>query len=397
VVNIYLLGLVSLLNDLSTEMVYPLLPLYLTSIGAGPAIIGLIEGLATSVAYFLRVVSGYLADRFGRRKPLVIAGYACGSVSKLLLYAAASWPGVLAARLVDRFGKGVRTAPRDALIAEAVPRGRRGSGFGLHRFLDTLGGVAGVLVAIALLGGSTVVVRSIFLWAAVPAALSLIVLVWVRETGRARAARNGALDDQAPVGPRPRPVSPLQALTGWGRLDPRTRAFLIVVFLFGLGNPTVQFLLLRASWAGFAPATVLLLYLAYNLAYLLVTYPAGRLSDRIGRRALLVAGYSFYTLASLLLAFARGWAFWPLFCGFGLYIGLTEGVEKALIADAAPPEQRATVIGLHATLTGIGALPASLLAGFLWAAFGPQAPFLAAAALGGCASLALVFVLPRGR
>ncbi len=376
--NIIILGLASLLTDLSTEMVYPLLPLFLTqTLGASPAVLGFIEGLAESAASLLRVFSGYASDRIGRRKPLAIAGYTASTVGKVLLYLAMAWPMVLAGRLVDRFGKGVRTAPRDALIADSSDPGRRGRAYGLHRAMDTVGATLGVVAAILLLRTVSGDFRTIFLWSLVPAALGVAVLFLARDV---RSHRSSA---QAPA-------------LRWSALPGRLRAYLAVVFLFTLGNSSNQFLLLRAQNLGATAAIVLLLYLTYNVAYATVAYPAGRLSDRIGRRALLVSGYTLYGVVYVGFAIARSPAWlWTLFVIYGLYMGASEGVEKALVADLAPASVRATAIGLHATLVGAGLLPASLLAGWLWTSFGPAVPFYFGGILGCAAALALLIVLQK--
>jgi len=393
--NIIVLGLVSLLTDVSSEMVYPLLPLFLTTrLGAGPAIVGLIEGIAESLASLLKVFSGYASDWFGRRKPLAVLGYGSSTAGKVVLYLAGSWPAVLAARVIDRFGKGVRTAPRDALIADSSTPETRGRAYGLHRAMDTLGAAVGVLLAYYFITAYKGDYSRVFLWAMVPAFLGVAALFLVRE-GRARAvAYSGADNGKGGVsssdrqsgagglmpGTSRRRLPPFQ----WSKLDRRLRRFLVVVSLFALGNSSNQFLLLRASNIGFGPATILLVYLLYNMVYAALSYPAGRLSDRIGRKTLLVAGYATYGLVYLGFAFAGSpWHIWTLFAVYGVYIALTEGVEKALVADIAPGELRATTIGLHATLVGIALLPASLLAGLLWKFFGPQATFL----LGGLTGL----------
>lgn len=379
--NIIILGLVSLFNDISSEMVYPLLPLYLTArLGASPAILGLIEGLAESLASLLKVYSGYFSDRTHRRKPLAVLGYASSAAGKAALYLSASWWGVLAGRLVDRFGKGIRTAPRDALIADAATPDRRGQAFGLHRFLDSLGATVGVVLAYFLLTSYRGDYSRVFLLSLVPAAIGIALLFLVREPARAAARQARAIS------------------LNWGTLDSRLKGFLLVALLFTLGNSSNQFLLLRARNAGFRPETVILLYLVYNLVYTFVSYPAGRLSDRIGRRTLLAGGYLMYGLVyfGFALAGAPG-TIWLLFGAYGLYIGLTEGVEKALISDIAPAQSRATMIGLHATLVGLGLLPASLLAGILWNAFGPAAPFYFGGITGILAAAGIAVVLGGGK
>lgn len=374
--NIIILGLASLLTDLSTEMVYPLLPLFVTqTLGASPAILGLIEGAAESVASLLRVFSGYISDRLGRRKPLAIAGYTASTAGKALLYLAAAWPMVLAGRLVDRFGKGVRTAPRDALIADSSDIARRGRAFGLHRALDTVGATLGVIAAIFLIRGGTGNIRAIFLWSLLPAAMGVAVLFLAADV------RSVQIRAAVPV-------------LRWSALPRRLQAYLLIVLLFTLGNSSNQFLLLRAQNLGAPAAGVLLLYLVYNIAYAASAYPAGRLSDKIGRRVLLVSGYALYGLVYLGFALARspGWL-WGLFIMYGLYMGMFDGVEKALIADLAPVTIRATAIGLHSTLVGIGLFPASLLAGWLWTTAGPATPFYLGGALGVSAAVLLPFVL----
>ena len=376
--NIIILGLTSLLTDISTEMVYPLLPIFLTqTLGASPAILGLIEGIAESVASLLRVFSGYISDRVGRRKPLAIVGYAASTLGKIFLVAAQAWPTVLAGRFVDRFGKGVRTAPRDALIADSADPARRGRAYGLHRAMDSLGATLGVIAAIVLLRSGAANVRAIFLWSLIPAALGVAVLLLARDV---RSQRAGT---QVP-------------LLRWSLLPAKLRAYLLVVFLFTLGNSSNQFLLLRAQNLGVATAAVLVLYLVFNVTYAAVAYPAGRLSDWVGRRKLLVAGYALYGLVYLGFGLASSpGSLWVLFPVYGLYMGMSDGVEKALVADLAPTSIRATAIGLHATLVGIGLLPASLLAGWLWTSFGPAVPFYFGGVLGCAAALAVFVVLGK--
>lgn len=388
--NVPILGATSLLTDISSEMIYPLLPLYLTTVlRSGPAIVGIIEGIAESFASLVKVLSGFVSDRLKRRKALAILGYASSPAGKLLLYLSTSWRWVLAGRVVDRFGKGIRTAPRDALIADSARSDRKGRAYGLHRAMDTLGAALGVVIAYFFFTANQQNYKAVFLYSLLPAALGVVVLFFVREPGRqehgletnpGRAA--GDLNGERTP---PRPAAPL-----WSGLDRRLKAFLMIVLLFALANSSNQFLLLRAKSLGFSPATVLLLYLAYNITYGLLSYPAGRLSDRVGRKALLVTGYGFYGAVYLGFAIVRAPAYlWLLFPLYGVYTATTEGVEKALVADLAPGHLRATFIGLHATLTGVGLLPASILAGFLWKFLGARAPFYFGGGLGLIAALAL--------
>jgi MFS family permease len=386
--NVIVLGIASFLTDVSSEMVYPLLPLYLTSVlGATPAVVGIIEGLAESSAALLRVFAGYFSDRLGERKPLTIAGYAASAIGKFILYFSTTWPLVLFSRLIDRFGKGIRTAPRDALIADSVDPKQRGAGFGLHRALDTFGAVVGVTIAYLLFISIKENFTFVFLISVIPAVLGVIVLFFVREK---RPSPSSPLPKNV-EGHRRESHAPWWRNLGtrWNALDARLKAFILVVFLFNLGNSSNEFLLLRSTTLGFDNAGAILLYLAYNVVYAVASYPAGRLSDRIGRKRLLVAGYLTYGLIYLGFALATHALLLPLFALYGVYIAMTEGVEKALVSDLAPMNFRATLIGLHATAVGVGLLPASVLAGFLWETFGAPAPFFFGGAMGVAAAAGL--------
>ena len=364
------------MTDISSEMVYPLLPIYLvTQLGAGPAILGFIEGIAESLASLFKVFSGYFSDKIKSRKPFTIFGYTSSTIGKFFLFIATNWVYVLAARVIDRFGKGIRTAPRDALIADSAKEGKKGAAFGLHRAMDTLGASIGVLSAYLLIthfspsegGGSRYGFNQwlgrdnfkyIFLLSLIPAFLGIIFLFLVKEK-------------KIEIKNRPENLK-----FRWRALDKRLKLFLIFTFIFTLGNSSNQFLLLRAKDLGSSLSEVVLFYLVYNISYALVSYPAAYFSDRIGRKKILVLGYLFYGLVYLGFALNHSLSnFWFLFGIYGLYIGFTEGVEKALIADIAPSELRATSIGLHATFVGIGLFPASVFAGILWKFFGAAAPF----------------------
>ena len=375
--NIILLGLTSLFTDISSEMIYPLVPLYLVGrLGATPAVVGLIEGMAESLASLLKVFSGYYSDRWQSRKAPAIGGYSLSALAKLLIIFSTSWPWVLWGRIGDRFGKGVRTAPRDALIAESSPEDKLGWSYGLHRTLDTLGAAAGVILAYYFFTSYHGSYHTVFAWSLVPALLGVGILFPVKEKGKKNTSGEKKL------------------ILSWSGLDSRLKKFLLVVFIFALGNSSNQFLLLRAHDLGFGTAQVILLYLVFNLVYALASFPAGALSDRIGRRFLLAAGYLFYGLVYLGFALAKGGGvLWVLFALYGIYNAVTEGVEKALVAEIAPPHQKATLIGLHATLVGIGLLPASLLGGALWNLYGAPATFYFGGVMGILAALGITMVL----
>jgi len=375
--NIIILGITSLLTDISSEMVYPLLPIFLVNtLGVSPAILGMIEGIAESLASLTKFFSGFWSDKIKQRKPFTIFGYACSGVGKLFLYLAASWQVVLWGRIIDRFGKGVRTAPRDALIADSAAAGKRGAAYGLHRAMDTLGAVLGVLLAYVLVISSKQPVREFFLISLIPAVLGVIFLFLVREK------KNGSK------------IAAPKINFQWKSLNKQLKIFLIFSFVFTLGNSSNQFLLLRAQNLGNPLPRVILMYLTYNIVYGICAYPVARLSDKIGKKMILTAGYFSYGLVYLGFAvFSSMPAIWILFAVYGLYIGFTEGVEKALVADIAPRELKATAIGLHATLVGIGLLPASLLAGLLWKIFGPAAPFYFGGIMGVISSVGVWFIL----
>lgn len=377
--TVLILGLVSLFTDISSEMVYPLLSLYLTTtLGATPAIVGIIEGIAESLASLLKTYSGYLSDKTRKRKPLALLGYGSATIGKLFLYFSTSWGWVLTGRVVDRFGKGVRTAPRDALIAEASQANQLGHSFGLHRALDTLGAVIGIAIAYFLFTRTEGQYTTIFLISLIPGVIGFGLLFLVKEK---KAVMTGA---------KPHP------LKGWKNLDPKLKAFFLLVFLFTLGNSSNQFLLLRAKHLGFEAADVILAYLVFNLVYAVSAYPAGKLSDIIGRRTLLVFGYLFYGLVYLGFSLATdAFYVWTLFAFYGLYSGLTEGVEKALVSELCPGESRATMLGIHASLVGIGLLPASIIGGLLWDLLGPTAPFFFGGAVGVAAAVGMYFIVPK--
>jgi len=385
--NVFIFGFVSLLNDWSSEITVRILPLFLANVlGVKTSIIGLIEGVADSTATLLKIFSGWFSDKVGRRKPLVLAGYALSALSKPLFYFAASWPFILVLRFLDRVGKGVRTSPKDALIADSTENNRQGRAFGYSRAMDPLGAVIGLLMAAALIAFGGHVVRlmtrstyqTLVLLAAVPALISVfLVVLFIR--------------DHPPEGEkRTRPSLSLKGFDG------RFRAFLAIMVVFTLGNSSDAFLILRSQQLGLSLVEILIMLAMFNFVTTIVSFPAGVLSDRIGRLKVIIAGWFIYGLIYLGFALARsGWQVWALYTLYGAYYGATEGVARALVADVVTDSaKRGTAYGLYNAAVGISALPASVIAGWLWQSIGPAAPFLFGAVLSLIAMAALT-VLTR--
>ena len=386
--NVWVTTVTSFLTDISSEMLLNLLPLFLFNVlGVRTAVIGLIEGVAETTASILKIFSGWLSDRLRARKGLAILGYGLSTIAKPFLYFATTWGWVLGVRFTDRVGKGLRTAPRDALVADSIGERQRGLAFGLHRAGDTAGAVIGLAIALgvflAIQRGMAELTRATFqvivLISVIPAVLAVLVI---------------ALGAQEVTTTSHETKPPRLTLAG---LDRRFLLFLVIVVVFTLGNSSDAFLILRAQTAGLSVSGVLGMMLIFNLTYALVSTPAGALSDRVGRRKLLILGWGLYAL--VYLGFARasaGWHAWSFMAAYGMYYGLTEGVAKAFVADLVPSERRGTAYGVYNAAVGITAFPASLIAGMLWqgvgswTGFGPSAPFLFGAAL---AALAVVMLI----
>lgn len=370
--NVLVLGLVSFLTDISSEMIYPLLPLFLTRVlGAGPAFLGVIEGVAESTAALLKLFSGIVSDRVRRRKGLVLAGYSLSSIARPLVAAATSPVAVLAIRFADRVGKGLRTSPRDALIADSTDPTARGKAYGFHRAMDNGGALVGPLAATALMTLFAEDLRTVFWLAAIPGFLAVLLIVTsVRETARQQAS-NGSFLRYVPRG--------------------RLRRYLIVLFIFTLGNSSDAFLLLRAGELGVSPVKIPLLWAFFQAVRMLFSTPFGALSDRVGRRRLIITGWSVYALSYAGFALATSeLACWLLFAVYGLYYSMTEGVEKAFVADMVPATERGGSFGWYNFAVGVGALPASLFFGAIWQQAGRLAAFGFGAAMAALAVLLLL-------
>lgn len=357
--TVWLIGLISLVNDSASEMLYPLIPLYLASVlMAGPRALGIIEGIAEATASLLKLFSGVIVDRTRRAKPWIVFGYGLAGLGRPLIAFVGSWPWLLVIRFADRVGKGLRSSPRDALLAASVPAERRGLAFGLHRAMDNAGAVIGPLMA-ALLLAAHVPLHDIFLWSVVPAVLCLVLALAIREPVAEVAAAPSPFD--------------------WRLRDmpPLFKRYLAVVALFTLGNSSNMFLLLRARELGVAEATIPLLWAAVALVATVFSTPLSALSDRFGRMHLLVGGYVAYGLFYLLLGAVPhdGPLLFALFGFYGLFMAATEGVEKALVADLAPAERRGTAFGWFNLTAGVMLLPASLVFGWLWQGISSWAAF----------------------
>ncbi len=389
--NVWAVSVTSFFMDISSEMVINLVPLFLSNVlGTGTAVIGLIEGVAEATASLLKVFSGWMSDKLRARKWLAVSGYGLSALTKPFFYFAASWQAVLAVRWADRVGKGVRTAPRDALVADSINEEQRGLAFGFHRAADTGGAVLGLLIALGVVWAaqSTTVelgrgtFQTVVLVSLLPAVLAVLSLAV------------GARDVSVTTG-RDRPAITFRGL---GR---PFLIFLFIVGLFDLGNSSDAFLVLRAQERGVSVIGIMAMLVTFNLIYTLVSTPAGSLSDRIGRKKVIVGGWLAYAAIYLGFGLAQtGWHIWVLYALYGVYYGLAYGTAKALVADIVPPELRGTAYGTYNATLAMLDLPASLLAGVLWQGvgawpgFGPSAPFLLGTVLALAAAVLMVVWRP---
>jgi MFS family permease len=380
--NVVITGLVSFFMDLSSEMVYPLVPLFLANVlGADKAVIGLIEGIAESTASILKVFSGWLSDRIGSRKWLMAAGYGLAVLSRPIMAMSVSWREVLASRFVDRLGKGVRTAPRDAILAESTETAYLARAFSLHRSMDTLGAVVGPLTAFFILGLFQNNYRLVFWMSIIPGIIAvLLIIFFITEKGKERTL----------AAERPR-------LT-LRHFNWRFRIFIVIAAIFAFGNSSDAFLILKAQQTGIQPTLIPIVYLTFNLLYALSAIPAGMAADRFGKRRIILLGFILFSLVYYGFAVtedSRG--IWGLFVLYGIFMGLTEGIQKAYLATIIPPDFKATAFGVYNTVVGLATLPASIIGGWLWDAFSSSATFYFGSAMAAVAAVLFVAFIPTAK
>jgi MFS family permease len=392
--NVFFLGVVSLLTDISSEMIFTLVPLFVKNVlGGGGVIVGLIGGLSESFDAIFRVFSGRISDRFRKRKLLAVIGYGFSTIVKPFMLLATAWGGVLGVRFGDRIGKGIRSSPRDALIADSVSEDKRGKSFGIHRAMDTAGAFFGLVAAAVIIyilqGSDLTLMDNTYRWlvivGVIPAVIAVIMLIiFVREINLSSSAAtktSGAV-----------PVASGQPFSGQFKL------FLIIMGIFTLGNSSDFFIVLRAQNLNVNVLEITLMLVLFNLTYAIVATPAGVLSDKLGRRRVIIIGWTVYALVYLGFALVTSvWSIWVLFAAYGIYYGIVEGVAKAFVADLVPAERRGTAYGYYQTAVGLMLLPASVIAGLLWDMVSPAAPFYFGAGLAFIAMVGLLFLLKESK
>ncbi|WP_457552157.1 MFS transporter [Desulfobacula sp.] len=358
--NVTIAGLVSFFMDVSSEMIYPLVPLFLANvIGVNKSVIGLIEGIAESTASLLKVFSGYFSDRIGNRKWLMAAGYCISTLSRPVIALATTWHRVMGSRFIDRFGKGVRTAPRDAIIVESTDKAYIGRAFGFHRSLDTLGAVVGPGLAFFLLGAFSNDYRMVFWLSMIPGVIAVLLIVFFISEKK-----------------KPTMLHAEKPKLSLKHFDWRFRFFVVIAGIFALGNSSDVFLILRAQQVGISAVMIPIVYLVFNLVYSFSAIPAGLAADKFGKKRMIFLGFILFAL--LYWGFARASepkTIWVLFGLYGLFMGLTEGIQKAFLTTIIPRDFKATAFGMFNTVVGIATLPASLIAGWLWDSVSPSATF----------------------
>jgi MFS family permease len=382
--NVFFAGIVSFFMDISSEMIYPLVPLFLANVlGVNKSFIGLIEGIAESTASLLKVFSGWFSDRMGNRKYLMVLGYGISALSRPIMATAAAWPQILLARFTDRVGKGIRTAPRDAIIAESAQDTHLGRAFSFHRSMDTMGAVVGPGLAFLLLGLFNNDYRKVFWLSMIPAGLAVLVIFLFIEEKRNKLAPH-----------RDKPKLTI------GHFDWKVRLFIVIATLFALGNSSDVFLILRAQQNGVPTIMIPVVYLVFNLLYSLSAIPAGMAADRFGRKRVILLGFVLFAFLYYGFAASRSvGAVWALFAFYGLFMGLTEGIQKAFLATIIPPDFKASAFGAYSGAVGFAMLPANLIAGWLWDHVSPAATFYFGALTASLSALLflVLIVATRGR
>lgn len=377
--NVKALGFVSLLNDAASEMIYPLLPIFLTSVlGVGAGVLGVIEGIAESTASILKLFSGWLSDKIKKRKILILIGYSLAALGRPVIALSRFWWQVAIIRFIDRLGKGVRTSPRDALISISTPENLKGKAFSLHRAMDHAGAIIGPLTAIILLkyGMS---LKNLFLWALLPGIITIfIIFLFVKEKKIQTKEKNIKFE--------------------FSILSKNFKAYLLILILFTLGNSSDAFLILKAKDAGIAISLIPLLWIVLHFVKMITSVPGGQWSDRVGRRKVIVSGWIIYALIYLGFGFSyKLFHIWGLFSIYGIYFGLTEGVEKAFVSDLVSKKSQGTAFGFYHLAVGIAAFPSSIIFGFIWQKFGSQVAFLYGAILAGIASILLLSLVKEDK
>ncbi|MEW6676039.1 MAG: MFS transporter [Nitrospirota bacterium] len=372
--NVTIAGLVSFFMDVSSEMIYPLVPLFLANVlGVNKSIIGLIEGIAESTASLLKTFSGWFSDRIGNRKWLMVTGYGISTLSRPIVALATGWQHVMGSRFMDRFGKGVRTAPRDALIAESSERAYLGRAFSFHRSLDTMGAVVGPTLAFFFLGIFSTDYRKVFWLSMIPGIIAvLLIIFFIKERGQGFKGSRGQVKTLEDKQLNPGTLVPSNPFS----FDWRFKFFVIIVGIFAIGNSSDVFLILRAQQIGIPTVMIPVVYLSFNLVYSISAIPAGIVADRFGRKRVILFGFVLFAILYYGFAIARDTpAIWVLFGFYGLFMGLTEGIQKAFLATIIPSEFKATAFGVYNTAVGLAMLPASLIGGWLWDNISPSATF----------------------
>ncbi|HEX9008272.1 MAG TPA: MFS transporter [Patescibacteria group bacterium] len=369
-VSVWIMGLVSFLNDVSTEMINPVLPIFITTVlGAPASVVGLIEGIADATSNFLMALTGIASDKIKKRKPFVISGYGLSTISKIIYSMSYSWPMVLVGRVTNRAGKGVRTTARDALIVEATEKEDRGKSFGLHRMMDNAGAIFGPMLSIGVLGLLNNNYRLMFFWAFIPSALAMLLLVFLKER-----KKNPGEDEDIHF--------------DWKKTNSSFRIFLFISLIFALASSSYAFLILRAQNLGMSVSLTILAYILFNLSTSLTALPAGLLADKIGPKKIIFSGYLLFALVYFAFGVAKSdWVVWVLFPAYGVYLGMTEGIGKAYISRLIPHEVAASGFGIYQTLLGFTTFFSSFIAGLIWTKFGPSYPFFLSSILALIAAL----------